>query len=316
MAFYGNVIDGDGATEESVGWMPSETLKILAAEAAAEVAVEPTSFDIMRDTAFAEYDEDLVKLQTNYDAAVARAEAALAKGGKYAQSDYDRWMASAQRYADLTTIEAEILQTSLNVATIKETISKIPTQFTSSSYTGTTPFYPTMPKGSTPTTPTKPVSPTPTTPTQPSAPIVPPPPVKTAPIDTILFDAEDTLPIEIMADLIFENIGGQELINIARNDTINGQQVIYQPIKNLTQIQQQYNPNNILSVENTSNRYFENFPLEFNSKVPLVGSGPNGEHIYIDPDTGSLIIDVVNIESDEQIELEVVTSGTIYEAVI
>jgi len=138
-------------------------------------------------------------------------------------------------------------------------------------------------------------------------------PVLTAPIDTILFN-EETTPIEIMADIIFENIGGQELINIARNDTVNGQQVIYQPIKNLSAIQQQYNSNNIVSLQATSDKYFQNFSIKFESKVPNVGSGPNGEHIYIDPETGDLIIDAVNIEDGEQIQVEITTSGTIYEA--
>jgi hypothetical protein len=138
-------------------------------------------------------------------------------------------------------------------------------------------------------------------------------PVLTAPIDTILFN-EETTPIEIMADIIFENIGGQELINIARNDTVNGQQVIYQPIKNLSAIQQQYNSNNIVSLQATSDKYFQNFSIKFESKVPNVGSGPNREHIYIDPETGDLIIDAVNIEDGEQIQVEITTSGTIYEA--
>ena len=48
--------------------------------------------------------------------------------------------------------------------------------------------------------------------------------------DIILFN-EDAVPVELMTDLIFENIGGQELINISRHDTVNGQTVIYQPIK-------------------------------------------------------------------------------------
>lgn len=87
-------------------------------------------------------------------------------------------------------------------------------------------------------------------------------PVLTAPIDTILFNEEAT-PVEIMADILFENIGGQELINIARNDTVNGQQVIYQPIKNLNTIQQQYNPNNIVSLQATSDKYFQNFSIKF-----------------------------------------------------
>ena len=138
-------------------------------------------------------------------------------------------------------------------------------------------------------------------------------PVLTAPLDTILFN-DETLPVEIMADLIFENIGGQELINIARNDTVNGQPIIYQPIKNLAAIQQQYNPNNIVSLQSTSDKYFQNFSIKFDTKVPTVGNGPDGEHVYIDPATGDLIIEAINIEDGEQIQVEIISSGTIYEA--
>ena len=117
-----------------------------------------------------------------------------------------------------------------------------------------------------------------------------------------------------MTDLIFENIGGHELINIARNDIINGQQVSYQPIKNLSSIQQQYNPNNILSVQATSDKYFSNFPIKLENKIPRLGTGPNGKHIYIDSTNGNLVIEAVNVEEDEQIEIEITVSGTIYEA--
>lgn len=136
-------------------------------------------------------------------------------------------------------------------------------------------------------------------------------PVLTAPIDTILYNEEAT-PVEIMADLLFENIGGQELINIARNDTVNGQTVIYQPIKNLAAIQQQYNPNNIVSLQATSDKYFQNYSIKFESKVPNVGNGPNGEHVYIDPQTGDLVIDVINVQEGEQVQVEITSSGTIY----
>ena len=138
-------------------------------------------------------------------------------------------------------------------------------------------------------------------------------PVLTAPIDTILFN-DDSVPVEIMADLIFENIGGQELINIARNDTVNGQTILYQPIKNLTAVQQQYNPNNIVSLQATSDKYFQNFSIKFDEKVPTTGTGPGGSHVYIDPETGELVIEAINMSEDEQIEVEITISGTIYEA--
>lgn len=162
-------------------------------------------------------------------------------------------------------------------------------------------------------------TPTPTpTPATPSTvtPVVqapPAPPVKTAPIDTVLFN-DDEVPIEVMSDLIFEDIGGHELINIARNDIINGQDISYQPIKNLTSIQQQYNPNNILSVQSTSDKYFSNFAIKLENKTPNVGNGPFGSNVYLDPLTGNMVVDAINLESDEQIEIEITLSGTIYEA--
>ena len=160
-------------------------------------------------------------------------------------------------------------------------------------------------------------SPTPTTitPTVTPVQVISAPPVKTAPIDTVLID-QDTISIDTMTDLIWEDIGGHELINIARNDTINGQTVLYQPIKNITSIQQQYNPNNIVSLQNTSDKYFINFPIKLETKLPEEGEGGglNGEYVYIETSTGDLIIELINLEVDEQVEVQISLSGTIYEA--
>jgi hypothetical protein len=152
----------------------------------------------------------------------------------------------------------------------------------------------------------------PSTPIPPPAPTPPPPPIKTATPDIILFD-NSAVPIEVMTDLIFENIGGQELLSIARNDTINGQDVLYQPIKNLSTIQQAYNPNNILNLQQTSEKYFQGYPIKLEEKIPNVGNGPNGENIYIDPTTGDLIIELVNMLQGEQVESQISINGTIYE---
>ena len=163
--------------------------------------------------------------------------------------------------------------------------------------------------------PTPAPNPTPATPATIAAIVVapPPPPVKTAPIDTVLFD-DEAVDIDVMTDLIFENIGGHELINIARNDIVNGQQVSYQPIKNLSSIQQQYNPNNILSLQSTSDKYFANFAIKLENKVPDPGTGPNGAYVYLDSTTGDMVVEAINLETDEQIQIEITTSGTIYEA--
>jgi len=139
--------------------------------------------------------------------------------------------------------------------------------------------------------------------------------VKSATPDIILFD-DETTPIEIMTDLIFENIGGQELINIIRTDIINGQNLNYQPIKNLTSLYLQYNPQNILSLQDTDYNYFRKFPINFSTKIPICGTGPDCSIVYIDSETGNLVINVVNLGRDEQVEVSIVSNGVVLDDTI
>lgn len=199
-----------------------------------------------------------------------------------------------------TEIQLKEIQTTLNRPTSVQQYNQEPPL-------GTSTYIETPTPSPTPLTPT--AIPTAITPVA----VIATPPVKTAPIDTVLFDDEST-PIEVMTDIIFENIGGHELINIARNDIVNGQQVSYQPIKNLSSIQQQYNPNNILSLQSTSDKYFANFSIKLENKIPEPGTGPNGAYVYLDEDTGNMVVEAINLEPDEQIQVEITTSGTIYEA--
>lgn len=138
------------------------------------------------------------------------------------------------------------------------------------------------------------------------------PPVKTATLDIILFD-EENIPTDGMFDQIFENIGGQELISITRSDIVNGQKISYQPIKNLSAIQQRYNPNNILSLQQTADKFFAGFSIKLEDKIPETGNGNNGENVYLNA-SGDLVIEFININPDEQVETQISVSGTIYEA--
>jgi hypothetical protein len=124
--------------------------------------------------------------------------------------------------------------------------------------------------------------------------------------------------IEIMTDLLFEDIGGEEIISIVRNDIVNGQNVSYQPIKNITNLSYQYNPQNILALQKVDKDYFKNFPIILYNKVPECGTGfdinpenngqvPNCQYIYIHPITGDLVIDLVNIRTGEQVEVQIIS---------
>lgn len=137
--------------------------------------------------------------------------------------------------------------------------------------------------------------------------------VKSATPDIVIFN-DESIPVEILGDLVFEDIGGHELINIARTDIVNGQSVYYNPIKNLSIIQQQYNPKNIISLQQTSDKYFANFSIKMDGSIPITGNGPNNFNVYLDPKTGDIVVDTVNLQTDEQVEIQVAVDGTIYEA--
>lgn len=159
--------------------------------------------------------------------------------------------------------------------------------------------------------------------------------VKIATPDLILQN-EEVMSIEIMTDLIFEDIGGYELATISRHDLVNGQKVIYTPIKNLTDLYLQYNPNNILSLQ-SSDSFFKSLPLSIFSNLPVCGTGydispppgnpneqdkskwikiPNCKSVYIDPITGDLVINLVNVKDDEQVEVQILSSGKVFDDTI
>lgn len=141
------------------------------------------------------------------------------------------------------------------------------------------------------------------------------PAVKPARPDIILFN-EDAIPIDLMTDLIFQDIGGQELINIVRSDLVTGKEVLYQPIKNLSNIYFQYNPQNILGLQDVDSDYFQNFPINFANKIPVCGTGPNCAIVYIDAVTGDLVINAINLAKDEQVEVLIVADGKVLDDTI
>ena len=143
--------------------------------------------------------------------------------------------------------------------------------------------------------------------------------VKVATPDLFVFK-DDVLPEQLMVDLIFEDIGGHELITLSRNDLISGQTISYQPNKNISSLYLQYNPQNILNLQDTSVTIFKNFPIKIEKSLPLEGTGPGKKTVYLNPN-GDLVIEVVNLEPDEQIDVQILISGdrlsgTIYEGTI
>ena len=161
--------------------------------------------------------------------------------------------------------------------------------------------------------------------------------VKIATPDLIIA-SDELMSIEIMTDLIFEEIGGYELATISRHDLVNGQKVIYAPIKKLTDLYLQNNPNNVLRLQ-ASDSYLKSLPLSIFDYLPVCGNGydlepvyispgqvnpdktkwtkvPNCRSVYIDPLTGDLVINLINIKESDQAEIQILSSGQIFDDTI
>jgi hypothetical protein len=129
----------------------------------------------------------------------------------------------------------------------------------------------------------------------------PKPGIKQADPDTVLFN-DDAISPEFLVELGYEDISGMELINISRSDIIDGQNVIYSPVKQLTRLRERYNPNNIIALPELSSSFFSRFQID----LLLRGiSKP-----YFDGE-GNLIIEIENIFENEVVDVEIDTSGTI-----
>lgn len=125
--------------------------------------------------------------------------------------------------------------------------------------------------------------------------------VKQAPKDTIVFDESSVTP-EALLELYFEDLGGIELANLSRADAIDGQDVTYSPIKNLSSLRRRFNPNNIIASAGNLESYFARFAID------LLQRGI--EYPYVTED-GNVAIEISTILSDEEIEIQVLSSGTI-----
>jgi hypothetical protein len=137
-------------------------------------------------------------------------------------------------------------------------------------------------------------------------------PVKIATPDVMLYTVSD-LEVQAINDILFENIGGQELISISRNDILNGQDISIQPIKNLKSLALKYNPKNIVNLSENSASFFSNFPIALENYLPNQASGVKLSEVDSD---GNLVLNFINVPNGEQIEVQLFAGGNILDETI
>lgn len=144
-----------------------------------------------------------------------------------------------------------------------------------------------------------------------------------------LYDIErgtDSIPESVMEFLIFEQVGGQELLSLSRTDILSGQDVAYQPINNLTDIAFQYSSNNIISVPGALPETFKQYgivlenyvpsqdPTDPSSKAPWVNAYIDDINIAPDNETTeelikALVLEFQNIQFNMVVNVEIMESG-------
>ena len=122
--------------------------------------------------------------------------------------------------------------------------------------------------------------------------------------------AEDA---DFLKMLYFEQLNGLILLSLTNSANLSTENVNYQPVINMAEIQKALDPKNILALQNTSEKYFSNFTIKLDTRIPNIGNGPSGTNVYIDSSTGNLVVESINLNPGENVEIQTLQNGTIYE---
>lgn len=142
--------------------------------------------------------------------------------------------------------------------------------------------------------------------------------------------SNEIVPESVVEFLLFEQIGGQELLSVSRADTLNGQNVSYSIISNLSDVSSQYSPSNIVALPGVLPDLFKVFGLVLENHVPiivvpenelslrLINESPNS---YVDIDDSSntknsLVIEFKNLQANYEVEVQILSSGLAEDTVI
>jgi len=146
-----------------------------------------------------------------------------------------------------------------------------------------------------------------------TAPSPPKPKIVKNPNRDVLDLSRDEFSISSVSRLLFEQVGSIELVNIARRDTIEGQNPYYSMISNLSTVRKNFDPTSIITRQKSNQGIYSNYNISLNDKIPddqYLERNNLTDFYYID-DNGDLVIELDNLASDEIIDFEIAESGTI-----
>lgn len=127
----------------------------------------------------------------------------------------------------------------------------------------------------------------------------------------IIIESPSSVPIEIMTDLLFEDIGGEEILSSSRHDLVNGSRQDYQQIANLGRVAREYSSLSIIPIQGTAPEIFSEYQIQ------LFDYLEDGEHnVSVDENYGILIQISDKIGRAYQLEVEILPSEDVFDDTI
>jgi hypothetical protein len=126
---------------------------------------------------------------------------------------------------------------------------------------------------------------------------------------SIIQDKQDAPP-SLLTEMIFGDLGSLELINISRHDLIRGVNISYTPFRQLSILNEKFNPLKILALADGSPNQFSAFGLNLNKYIPK--TNPNNVSWDDNATKQNIVIQFVNIGPNEYVEVEIISQGVAY----
>lgn len=127
--------------------------------------------------------------------------------------------------------------------------------------------------------------------------------VKVASTDLII--EPQSIPVELMTDMTIDDIGGTELINIARHNLITGTNIEYKPFSQMSILNAKYDPLKILSLADGTPAQFDAYSIALEQYLPEL----NNVSINTEKD---IVIEFINVEDGDFVEVQIIAQGEVY----
>lgn len=123
-----------------------------------------------------------------------------------------------------------------------------------------------------------------------------------------LFIEPQVVDPEFATNLFFEDISGNELINIQPYNFLAN--TSNSNIANINAIVDNYESKSLFKSSNIQPAYFGQFEIIFGNKIPQVGNGDGGTNVrFVKDSINSLYIELINMADDEEVEVEFLGKG-------